>query len=343
MIRKKIIFAVVAAIAGVFIALLLCEICLRIWVALAPANSPNGFVRFAKQHTYNFDAVLGKVPVFRESSDSSLGWEPVPNSRMAYIRINDGGFRGPDYDRNPAADVTRIVFLGDSETYGERLQEQDTVPGQLQIALKNMNPSGKYEVLNFGVIGYNTSQEYALLEKKGLDYHPSIVVLYYCFNDTEIASPISLANPGVFSRSLLYQFVTYSRHAVITVGDIHHKSRNIAEYYNALHSSIYFDAVKNIIRRMGDELAARNIRFYLLIAPEIYDVKNFHDAYPYYGIHQKLAALRSEHVQVIDPLPAFAARFDDPKKLWVTPFDPHKNQEANSVVASVMANAILGK
>jgi hypothetical protein len=334
---RRLYFRLMGVSLGVLFALILCEIFLRLWIATAPDTSRNGFIRFARQHTYNFEGALGRTPIFRKTEDAGLGWEPVPNSHMADLRINSGGFRGREYGRVAGAGVTRIVFLGDSETFGERLQEDETVPGQLEIVLHEIDPTRNYEVLNFGVIGYNTSQEFNLLKKTAMAYEPSIVVLYYVFNDPEIATPISLSSPGVLAASRLFQYLVYWRHSLTTVVDLHNQSHNIVEYYNALHSSIYFEAVRKIIAEMGDYLAARQIQFYVLIAPEIYDVKNFREAYPYHAIHQKLAALASSHVIVVDPLPQFASRFDDPKKLWVTPFDPHKNKEANRVLAEVLA------
>jgi hypothetical protein len=87
------------------------------------------------------------------------------------------------------------VFLGDSETFGESLRENETVPGHLEAAL-NAAGGQRFEVLNFGVVAYNTGQEFALLKKRSMQFDPSIVVLYYVFNDPEIAAPIAFTKAG---------------------------------------------------------------------------------------------------------------------------------------------------
>lgn len=45
----------------------------------------------------------------------------------------------------------------------------------------------RHDVLNLGVCGYNTEQELALLEEKGLKYNPDMVVLLYLYNDINYA------------------------------------------------------------------------------------------------------------------------------------------------------------
>ena len=49
--------------------------------------------------------------------------------------------------------------------------------------------TSSYEVLNFGVGGYDVLQEVALLEHRGVAYRPDLVVVGFCLNDVGIASP----------------------------------------------------------------------------------------------------------------------------------------------------------
>ena len=68
------------------------------------------------------------------------------------------------------------------------------------------------EVLNFGVPGYDTLQEVSLLEIRGLEYHPDLVVVGYCLNDVSIAS-VSLEHIQRMTRlrSSPYNFIYESR------------------------------------------------------------------------------------------------------------------------------------
>ncbi len=327
----------IGLIAGFFIA----EISLRALVRWSPPNSSIGFVRFLKQQPFNVYHVLAGDRLFRKSRDSDLVWELVPKAQRGFVRINSAGFRGEEVALQPRERVRRIAVLGDSETFGERLPPDETISGSIQNKLQSLDPEHQYEVLNFGVVGYNTAQEFVLLKKRVMDYHPTVVVLYYVFNDPEIYNPVSFVKSGPLTRIYLYQFFQYSTLSLTSINDERIKAGNVRNYFLALHSSVYFDAVKSVLREMSAYLQSRNIPFFLLIAPEIYEVKDFTRNYPYREIHQKLRALDNPRMRVVDPLSTMARHFDDPQKLWVTPYDQHKNAQANLVIAEVLSQEMI--
>jgi lysophospholipase L1-like esterase len=119
--------------------------------------------------------------------DPELGWRLRPNAidvwDGAMIKINAKGLRGPElaYDKSPG--MSRILFLGDSVTFGDGLKTfEETFPfliGQkLTAQLKR-----PVEVINSGVSGYSPWQEAIYLEKEGLRYHPDFVAVTFVLND----------------------------------------------------------------------------------------------------------------------------------------------------------------
>ncbi len=72
---------------------------------------------------------------------------------------------------------TRIIFLGDSFTYGALVNDSCTLPYLIQQLLDPTET--KLETLNLGVFSYDTKLEVKRLIKKGLKYKPDIVVLMY--------------------------------------------------------------------------------------------------------------------------------------------------------------------
>lgn len=328
------------AVFATLVVLLACEGALRVLVAWAPPRGSNGFVRFMTQQPEVTLGLIADSALFRKSDDPALGWEPVPGGSRGPVRINRAGFRGADVPTEPKPGTVRIALIGDSETFGESLRDEETIPGQLERILNAGGGAPAYEVLNFGVIGYNTAQELAWLRKKALAYRPSLVVLYYVFNDPEIHSPIVFAESGWARWSYLYHFIQYSRHALRTLDEQRLAAGSTVSYYLGLHDSVYFEATRAILREMSRSLAERGIPMMLLIAPEIFEVADFGDRYPYAAVHRKLAALASADLVVVDPLPALHERFPDPRRLWVSDFDPHKNGDANAVIADVLARRI---
>lgn len=83
----------------------------------------------------------------------------------------------------PAAGAMRVLMLGDSVTFGPGVAPEQTFSKVLERDLQAHDPSGRYEVLNAGVVGYNTVQELTLFREVGRRYHPDLVVLTFLVND----------------------------------------------------------------------------------------------------------------------------------------------------------------
>jgi hypothetical protein len=119
--------------------------------------------------------------------DRDLGWRLRPNTTHVWdhksAKINSKGILGPELDYDKPASVTRVLFLGDSVTFGEGLKTfEEAFPfliGQkLTAQLKK-----PVEAINTGVGGYAPWQEALYLEKEGIKYHPDLVVVTFVLND----------------------------------------------------------------------------------------------------------------------------------------------------------------
>ncbi len=296
---------------------------------------------FANVLAYTRASYAGNNPgLFREVSDSKLGWEPVPGAHAGEIRINAGGFRGPDVYFLPVQGVTRIAILGDSHAFGMRLAEAETLAGALESKLNADSGKGKFEVLNFGVPGYNTQQEILLFRQKVLAYQPSVVLLYYCFNDPEIADNKVFLGEGPLSSSYLYMLAVYSFKVRASMSDLQRTSKNLVDYYIRLHESVYFTRCTELLRQMALESKNHGARFYLVIAPEVNGFESFAN-YPYDAIHARLRELESGPLRVIDPLISFRSANDSPRSLWANDYDTHLNAIATRMVADSVARRIL--
>jgi len=113
--------------------------------------------------------------------DLDLGWFPLPNStkqfkgcRSITVKNNKDGFRDIDHNKKTKK---RILFLGDSFVWGYDVEQHERFTEKLQALLPN------WEVLNLGVSGYGTDQEYILIQKWFRNYKPDVVVLVFCQND----------------------------------------------------------------------------------------------------------------------------------------------------------------
>lgn len=120
--------------------------------------------------------------IFFVEYDEEIGWVNRPGAEGTYtpdpgvpafaVRINKLGLRGKTVALEKPPGVKRVLILGDSNTFGYGISEDE----RFSDLLSSMLPQG-YEVLNLGVFGYGTDQEALLFEREGLRFNPDIVVL----------------------------------------------------------------------------------------------------------------------------------------------------------------------
>lgn len=108
--------------------------------------------------------------------DSDLGWAPRPGAtrRDGRVSIEQTGDRraGAHFDRKPAL---RIVTVGDSFTFGDEVDDDETWPSQLEAELRDRGVDA--DVVNLGVNAYGLDQAVLRFERDGLAFEPDVVLL----------------------------------------------------------------------------------------------------------------------------------------------------------------------
>ena len=77
----------------------------------------------------------------------------------------------------------RLLFLGDSCTFGEHLPHTDSFVQGVEDTLRSSFPDVGIECINAGVPGYTVFQGWRFLETQGYEYEPDVVVLYFGWNE----------------------------------------------------------------------------------------------------------------------------------------------------------------
>lgn len=120
--------------------------------------------------------------------DRELGWKLRPDTENRWgggfwVKINSKGLRGPEIDYAKSPNVTRILYLGDSATFGFGvMNHKNTFPYQIEAILEN-DLHCEIETINAGVGGYSPWQEYIYLSQEGTKYNPDLVVVAFMLND----------------------------------------------------------------------------------------------------------------------------------------------------------------
>jgi len=259
-----------------------------------------------------------------------------PNSRIGHVHrpggaarlmgvdvvINSDGLRD-DEARSDADGVRRIVFLGDSLTFGWGVEHRDTFESLLERALDADQPT---EVLNFGTGNYNTTQEVELFLDKGLAYDPEKVVVFYFINDAE---PV----PQKSRLSFLAHFriATFYWSRLKQLGARFFGGRTFREYYADLYADDQpgWRETRAAFLRLAEVCRERGIDLQVVLLPEFHLL----DEYPFEREYRLVADfLRSNQIAVLDLTPAFAD-VTDPQSLWVAADDAHPNAIAHRRIA----------
>lgn len=123
--------------------------------------------------------------------DERFGFHHTPGAGLCYTlegfsrgRFNSKGLRDVERAYEKPADVTRILVLGDS--FVEALQVSLTEAFCQRLEQRLNAPEGggrRHEVINTGVQGWGTAQQFLYLKDEGMKYDPDVVILAFFAND----------------------------------------------------------------------------------------------------------------------------------------------------------------
>lgn len=124
-------------------------------------------------------------------NDPELFWKLVPDTRIPedawpFFGVISNGHSLREEHRIPVekpSGQTRILFLGDSCTFGYGVAHDEAFPHVVETILRGKS-GGNVECINAGVPGYSVFQGYRYLATEGLRYQPDLVVLNFGWNDS---------------------------------------------------------------------------------------------------------------------------------------------------------------
>ncbi len=140
----------------------------------------------------------GRAFLFRH--DAELGWAPVPNAsstftgtRTVTVRNNSLGLR--DVELAGGGKPT-VLFAGDSFVWGYDVEADERFTELLRAKL----PAAR--IVNAGVPGYGTDQEYLLLAHLWNVVRPDIIVLMFCTGNDRADNSANMRNGGYYKPYL---------------------------------------------------------------------------------------------------------------------------------------------
>jgi hypothetical protein len=314
-----------AVVAGVVAALGAAEALLRAthWGVLEPRQSDYHFL--VREGAGFWVADPKNPPELRWDGDP-YGRLP-PGARATYA-LNSHGLRGPEPD--PAR--PKVLFVGDSFTFGEGVAEEDTFAARVERALApRFSPPP--QSIAAGVPGYGSENEAARLPEWLSEFRPRAVVVVYVPND-----PIPL-DEEVQHEDLMSIGTTesgpYVWRLVRRVAGRASSDRAVEEWYDSFYfgaRSERWDAARAALAEMKRLSTQAGARFGVVLFPLLHRLSER----PFARIDETVAAAcAAMGAPVLDLTPVLAREPD--RALWVHPTDHHPDARAHELAAGAIA------
>lgn len=317
---------------------------------------------------------LGAVSAgaFRFSDNPLLRYEFLPGAVHAGLKINADGMRDRRYAVQKPPDTFRIACIGDSVCAGYQVAPCERFSTRLErlLNLHYGTPDREFEVLNFGVTGYNITQSVENLRVRALKYDPDAVIYAYCLNDPQEYSyeferlstrlttaqrdylePVRRGQAWVARHSRLYALGRYLWQVQTLSGNkrrptrpdiqfLRLRSNTYEEYFRTEHATGEgWGRVVQGLQVLSELSGQENINTYIVVFPLFRDLA----AYPLKDVHRKVAAAAERRaLQVADLL----ADFQVLSGLTGGSFtldDLHPDQAGHSVAAVIILRELLAR
>lgn len=163
----------------------------RVVFSLVPALFLLLTIEISLRGVEHFKPLLHSPPLTGEVAgimrpDPDLFWSLVPGVQVPYaganVTINRLGLRSSEVGEKQPGEF-RILSLGESTTFGEGVEDDQTYSALLESHLTRANPGRKISVINAGVSCYSSVQSLEYLQSRGLALKPDLVLFYHEFND----------------------------------------------------------------------------------------------------------------------------------------------------------------
>ena len=325
----------------------------RIALLLASMALPAGCAELYLRH---FEPVSYRMPprpmphsrwhrlVHRKSNVPGLSYDLTPSRRVKmkrlWIETNRLGLRSYEpMGRDPHR--TRIAVVGDSYTFGFGVKMPDAFSAVMERRLNGLLPNrielssetSSYEVMNFGVGGYSTLDEAAVVEHRVKPWAPRLIVLAYTLNDPE-NTPLQPVH-SYYQDVQLWQYSHLLRRIARTHMQMSIRHFGNGDYHRYLHAApAKWKSVPQGFARIA--VAARSMGAEVLLAIFPHCKQMHWDAYPYRELHAQVAgAGHAAGFHVLDLLATMERQ--TPLSVRARADDDHPNRRGHRMAGEELA------
>jgi len=296
--------------------------------------------------------VVGVAELIARISAETPWYERLPGEqRPVHLQAFDIGgasfqLRYPPLNLPKLKGTKRILFLGDSFTYGQGVAEGATFVSRVSELLNerlSTNTERDFEVFNGGIPGSLTGDWVDLFDRMAARFHPDWVVAVFFLRDG-VAGVTSMQQIDAIRRrmhalreqSVLYRFSRLYRlvHDARVQRELSRQYLGrIAEgYLGPPSTTAEWMRARSNLRHIRDESGRLGAQLVLVIFPVLFELDGH---YPLTGVVDEIARFGEEEgLPTLSLLPAFQGR--SAPDLWVSSLNQHPNQEAHAIAAEAI-------
>ncbi|MGD8778936.1 MAG: SGNH/GDSL hydrolase family protein [Ignavibacteria bacterium] len=241
----------------------------------------------------------------------------------------------------------RIFALGDSFIWGDGLKNKDLITIKIENLLnKKVSDNINIEVVNTGIGGFNTQDEYNQLLRLFPVYTPNLVIQFFFTNDilatsnqNRILDKKVIYHMWLRKNSKFYSFLYYLIKGTINAEITFPKFLLPQDYFDLDDTKSGWVNFKKYTLRIKKFCEKNNLGYCFVL---ISTLTNLDENYPYIEINKKV----TEFITNIDV--PFLSYFDlfskyEPTELWVSQENTHWNGKATTLAAKETTNFLIKK
>jgi lysophospholipase L1-like esterase len=277
----------------------------------------------------------------------------VSHPQLAYhVTINSLGYRGPEINRVKPTGVIRILCLGDSGTYGQFVNDDETVTAYLEEFLRREHRD--VEVVNAGVPGTTIIDQVQFLQRS-MVIDPDLVIITFSENDIMdmLADPpqaVALARnrqlksrPGlkelyaIVRDTALFNYAlrlkaTWAARVLQAPSMPNAEAASLSQYERA------WQMYAEELRAMKKYLADRRVPLLFNVFPTHHRIgkDTLTDKELQVQLPRAEAMARAQGIRTIEILPVFLQSGLGKTDLYLLPYDGHANKRGYRLQAEAL-------
>jgi lysophospholipase L1-like esterase len=272
------------------------------------------------------------------------------------VRINALGYRGAEITLAKPAGEFRILYVGDSGAFGDFVNDDETLPAQLEARLASSCVG--VHVINAGLGGSTITEETAIV-RRSLALLPDLVILMFSENDIDDLTGVSMWDQLAANRATKSRFpfsLLYARLRNTALWNLLLKVKGVArvrEVVGANQSPAsggqlapdlpdlrtrHRKEYAALLASLHHELTSRGIPLVLTAYPSRLSVYRRWDSDQLDWIRRVAEREALPYYDLLEPLRATG---EGDTKLYLVPFDGHASARGYTITSQVIATRLL--